>query len=187
MSELFWHHFRLVLFCALLFSRLADIGTTYLVSPQLKLEANPIARRLGWWYAWASLLIAFFAYVGTGIAVAALVASLLVSASNASRIWVSRAIGESELHLFSVRAAAKAKPSSAVASMLMSSFLIALFAGVIFVFYPDQNDWGYWLGYGVMLYAIITATYNPLAFFRARRLFSAMEGVVKPASDPKAA
>jgi hypothetical protein len=184
----FFHHLHFALFCALLFARLTDIGTTYLASPKLKLEANPVVRRLGWWYAWATLLIAFIAYVYPALAVAALVASLMVSASNAKFIWVSRTIGEEELHSFNVRAAVRAKPALAVASMLMSSFFIALLAAVMFLFYPNPNhDWGYWLAYGVMAYAIIGAIYNPLAFFRARRSFSAMEAEVKAATNPKAA
>jgi hypothetical protein len=32
----------------LLIARLGDVGSTYLLSPTLKLEANPIMRRLRW-------------------------------------------------------------------------------------------------------------------------------------------
>lgn len=46
------------LLCALiLISRLGDIGSTYLITPKLKLEANPILRKLGWWFAIASVLV----------------------------------------------------------------------------------------------------------------------------------
>jgi hypothetical protein len=32
----------------LLLARIGDVGSTYLISPTLKLEANPIIRRLRW-------------------------------------------------------------------------------------------------------------------------------------------
>jgi hypothetical protein len=42
----------------LLLSRLGDIGSTYLITPTLKLEANPIVRRLKWRFAAVTILAA---------------------------------------------------------------------------------------------------------------------------------
>ena len=51
MSRFFAESFEHALCGLILLSRLADIGTTSLITPQLKLEANPIMRRLGWRFA----------------------------------------------------------------------------------------------------------------------------------------
>jgi hypothetical protein len=46
------------LLCALiLVARLGDIGSTYLVTPNLLLEANPVVRKLRWPFALATLLL----------------------------------------------------------------------------------------------------------------------------------
>ena len=62
MREFLMRHLVHVVAFATLISRLGDIGTTYLVSPTLRVEANPIARRLGWRYIFATALIALMPY-----------------------------------------------------------------------------------------------------------------------------
>jgi hypothetical protein len=42
----------------LLLARIGDVGSTYLISPTLKLEANPIIRRLRWPFAGITILVA---------------------------------------------------------------------------------------------------------------------------------
>jgi hypothetical protein len=41
----------------LLLARLGDIGSTYLATPNLKLEANVLARRFKWPFAWLTVLL----------------------------------------------------------------------------------------------------------------------------------
>ena len=53
-------------------SRIADVLSTYLVTPTLKLEANSIARRFGWWYALLTILIGFVPYVSPALGVVVL-------------------------------------------------------------------------------------------------------------------
>ena len=87
-------HFEHVLCGLILFSRLGDILTTYLVTPTLRLEANPIVRKLRWPFAVVTLLVCLVAYFNTGIGVTVLITSLLVSASNATKVWSARTMGE---------------------------------------------------------------------------------------------
>jgi hypothetical protein len=42
-----WTNFDHVLAALLLISRLGHIGTTYLITPTLRLEANPVVRKIG--------------------------------------------------------------------------------------------------------------------------------------------
>jgi hypothetical protein len=46
----------------LLLARIGDVGSTYLISPALKLEANPIIRRLRWPFAGITILVAAIPY-----------------------------------------------------------------------------------------------------------------------------
>ena len=86
-----WHIGIEDLLCALvLLSRLGDIGSIYLVSPTLNLEANSIARRLGWEFAWSSLLVCLIPYYSAPASIVVLVPSFMVSASNSMKIWFAR-------------------------------------------------------------------------------------------------
>src|SRR5437867_966894 len=100
MREYIYNNVKLehLLCVVILLSRLGDIGSTYLITPKLKLEANPIARKLGWGFAVATLLLCFVPYYSTALGIIVLIPSLMVSAANASKIWFVRAYGESEYH-----------------------------------------------------------------------------------------
>ena len=55
-------NFTHVLFVLLLVARLGDVGTTFLATPRLRLEANPIARKFGWPFALLTLGVCFLPY-----------------------------------------------------------------------------------------------------------------------------
>ena len=172
-----------VLCALLLLSRIGDIGTTYLVTPNLILEANPIARKLGWPFALLTLGACLLPYVDLQFAVSALVAFFLVSASNAGKIWVARTIGEQAYAAFALDLARRSKLSHALLSIAASTFFVALAGGTILLFYPSEEEWGFWLGLGVLIYAAAKCFYGTLAMirlFRRAALTLAGEGVAPP-------
>ena len=79
-----------------LLSRIGDVVSTRLVTPTLRLEANPIVRRLGWRFAATTLVIAVVPYFLLPLGVVVLTTSLLVAGSNLSRGWLVHALGEAE-------------------------------------------------------------------------------------------
>src|SRR5215510_12721276 len=83
-----------ILCALLLIARIGDVATTFLITPNLILEANPIVRTLGWRFALLTLGACLLPYVHVPMAVAGLVTFLMVSASNARRVWFVRSIGE---------------------------------------------------------------------------------------------
>jgi hypothetical protein len=166
-----------VLCALLLLSRIGDIGTTYLVTPNLILEANPIARKLGWPFALLTLGACLLPYVDMQFAVSALVAFLLVSASNASKIWIARTIGEQAYAAFALDLARRSKLSHALLGLAATTFFVALAGGTILLFYPSEEEWGFWLGLGVLLYAGAKGLYGALATIRLfRRAASPLAG-----------
>jgi hypothetical protein len=190
MREYIMSHFKLEhLLCGLiLISRIGDIGSTYLVTPSLKLEANPIARKLGWKFAWLTLLVCLVPYYSTALGVVVLVPSLLVSASNTSKIWFIRAYGESEYQALVRRLAKGSKLSHALAAVMASALFIALAALVLLFLCPDQTrDWGYWFGIGLMTYAFAIALHQSLAFVRSFRTARQDQDSISRSSPPKAA
>lgn len=155
-----------VLCALLLISRIGDVATTYLMTPNLVLEANPMARQSGWPFAIFTLLACLLPYVSLPLAVAALIVFLLVSASNAQKIWFARTIGEKAYFELLMDVARKSRLSHALLPITASSFFIALAGGTVLLFYPAPSEWGYWLGIGILLYAGAMLLYGCLGTIR---------------------
>jgi len=167
MREFIVSNFEHGLFALILVSRLGDIGTTYLITPKLKLEANPIARKLGWWFGALTVLVCIVPYYSTALGVAVLVPSLLISSSNTAKIWFVRAYGESEYYELLHRLARTSKFSHAITGTILSALFIALAGLVLLFFYPDPiHDWGYWVAMGFLIYSVVIGLYGCLYFAR---------------------
>ena len=89
-----------ILCVVILIGRIGDIGSTYLVTPGLRLEANPVARKLRWPFALLTVLVCLVPYWNTPLAVPIAVTSLVVTAENLRFGWIARALGEDELLAF---------------------------------------------------------------------------------------
>jgi hypothetical protein len=168
-----YDNLRPVLCGLLLLSRIGDIGTTYLVTPNLMLEANPIVRKLGWPFALLTLGACLLPYVHIPSAVTALIMFLFVSASNAGKIWIVRTMGERVYAALLLDLARRSRLSHALLGVAAAAFFVAVAGGTIVLFYPSDEEWGFWLGLGVLLYAFAVWFYGTLAtlqlFRRASR------------------
>jgi hypothetical protein len=149
-------------------SRAADVWTTYLVSPTLKLEANPVARCFGWKFALLTILVGLIPYASPPLGVVVLTASFLVAASNASKIVMARAIGEDELAALSRRVILATPPWPGLLFLVMPAIFIAVLGGVLLFFYPQASEWGYNFGFGMLVYAGAMFVWYPLRYFRIR-------------------
>lgn len=166
----------------LLLARLGDVGSTYLATPKLKLEANPIARHLKWPFAWLTVLLALLPYYSLALGIIVLVASLLVCASNFSKLWLMRAMGEVEYHEIITKFAAKAHVSSAILFILMPAVCVSTIGLLLLHFYPNPNEhWGFYFAYGFFGYALAIGIWGPLAFLRFRK-----EGMANTSLNPDA-
>ncbi len=169
MFEFAYRHLNHVIAALLFVSRLGDIGSTYLITPTLRLEANPIVRRLGWRFAIATLAVCVVPYFSVPLGVMMLVPSLMISASNSARVWMARTLGEMETKALMVGIAGRSRLSHALAAVLASAAFSALLGVVVLLFYPDAGeDWGFWIGAGIIVYAASIAIYGTLYM---RRLF----------------
>ena len=154
----------------ILISRLGDIGSTYLASPNLELESNTVIRRWRWPFAILTILVFVTPYWDIGSGIVIMVASLLVAASNSSKIWLIRAMGETEYFALMVRMAGRAKPvPSLIYSLMPALFMTILGETVIFLYPSEKTDLGYHVGLGIVGYALVVAIYGPLTFLRYRK------------------
>jgi len=160
---------QFILIVLLLVARLGDIGSTWLATPELKLESNPIVRRLRWWYAWATLLLCLVPLVSLGASVALLVASLLVTSSNLSKGWLMRALGEDGYLFLMHEAATRSSLPVALAFTLGSAAAVAFVGWLALVTSGGEESWGYWGATGILIYAGAIAFYGAVSVVRLYR------------------
>ena len=154
----------------ILVSRLGDIGSTYLASPNLELESNSVIRRLRWPFAALTILVFIIPWWDVGSGIVIMVASLLVAASNSSKLWLIRAMGETEYRMLMVRMAARARPVPSVIFSLMPALFMSILGGTVMFLYPSEDtDLGYHVGLGILGYALVVAFYGPTTFLRYRK------------------
>ena len=165
-----------VIAALLLLARLGDIGSTYLATPNLLMESNPVARRLRWPFAVATLFIALLPYWLLPAGIMILVASLLVTASNFGKVWLIRAMGEAEYYNFVCRLAAQSHPALPLLFTTLSALATATLGGVLLLFYPSEAEAAYWVAQGFIVYAFVAVVWGGYGYLRLRRLGRNMAG-----------
>lgn len=149
-------------------SRIADVWTTYLVTPTLKLEANSLARRFGWPFALLTIPVGFIAYLSPAVGVIVLTTSFMVAASNAAKIVTAKALGENELAALSRRVILATPPWPGLLYMLLPGIFVAVLGFSLLYFYPLGSQWGYYFALGMLTYALAIFIWYPLGYFRVR-------------------
>jgi hypothetical protein len=168
---------KITLAILILLSRLGDIGSTYLASPNLELESNSLIRRLRWPFAVLTIFVFIIPWWDVGSGIVILVASLLVAASNSSKLWLIRAMGESEYRALLARMAASAKVFPSLVFSLMPALFMSILGSTLMYLYPSETtDPGYHVGLGIVGYALVVAWYGPLTFLRYRKAGMTQQG-----------
>lgn len=152
-----------------LLARIGDVVSTRLATPRLRLEANALVRRLGWPFACATLLVALVPYAHHGAGIAVLTASLLVTASNLSRGWTARALGEEEYFALLLRAARRSRRAEALAFAMGSAGCVALLGVLLLAFSGGSTTWAYWFGFGMVIYALAIGLHGSSFIIRVFR------------------
>jgi hypothetical protein len=161
---------KITLAALILLSRLGDIGSTYLASPNLELESNSVIRYLRWPFAVLTILVFIIPWWDVGSGIVIMVASFLVAASNSSKLWLIRAVGESDYRALLVRMAAGARLYPSLVFSLMPAFFMGMLGASVMYLYPSEStDPGYHVGLGIVGYALVVAWYGPLTFLRYRK------------------
>jgi hypothetical protein len=153
-----------------LVARLGDIGSTYLATPRLVLEANPIARRLGWPFAILTLLVAFIPYFNTAAGVLVLVPSLLVASRNFGSIWLVRGIGEDRMLALQIEAARRRRFLEAFLCGLAESVFMAVAGALLMVLSGGPRRWSFVFALGVLIWAVALLVHRTAHLRRIFRL-----------------
>ncbi len=165
-------------YCALLAvcaaARAADFLSTWIATPRLVLEGNPLAKRLGW--RWGAVVngvvcLAFAAWPLAALMIAT--TSLLVAARNFQSAWLMRVLGEEGYRNWYVERLRQTPLPLYLACLAGQTFLVGAI-GVALVWFAPQTTPPVPLaiGLGLVAYAIAVAFYTSLAAYRIRRSFS---------------
>ncbi len=150
----------------LVFARGMDFLSTWFATPNLALEANPLAKRLGWkWGIAFNLLLCLAAAHWPLAGLIVTTTSLLVAARNFKSAWLMRALGEADYSLLVGDAMNRSSRRSFLISVLGETLLFGLVGGAVVL----SSEWPsvpLAVGLGMAAYAVAVAFYSLLAVWR---------------------
>ncbi len=157
----------------LAFSRGMDFLSTWVATPHLVLEGNPIAKWLGWkWGAVVNVVLVTSLALWPLSAIVVSTASLLVAARNFQSAWLMRTMGEEGYRDWYVQRAAET-PITLYLSCLAGNTLPTLLVGAAVVWFSATRDYALLvptgIGMGIIAYAVAVIVFTLLSVWRSRR------------------
>lgn len=165
----FGSRFYWVFLAMLVFARGADFLSTWVATPNLVLEGNPIAKKLGWKLGIlvnVVLCLAFAAWPLSAIAIAT--TSCLVAARNFQSAWLMRSLGEEHYRDWYVERLQQARLPIYLFCLSGNIFLTGGVGVALMLFYGGSLI-PFAIGLGIVAYAAAVAVYTLLSVWRIRR------------------
>jgi len=154
----------------LIFSRGMDFLSTWVATPNLVLEGNPIAKKLGWkWGLAVNAALCLGLAIWPVPAVVIGTASVLVAARNFQSAWLMRSLGEQRYRDWHVARIQETRVSVYLFCLFGQTLLTAAVGGAV-IYFSDRG--GQWvppaIGMGIVAYAVAVAFYTLLAMWKMR-------------------
>lgn len=159
-----------VLLLLLCFSRGMDILSTWVATPGLVLEGNPIAKWLGW--KWGLPLNAILCLVFALWPLPAIIistTSVLVAARNFQSAWLMRSLGEEYYRAWHVARIRETRPSLYLFCLFGQTLLTGGVGLALLYFSSPDLLVPTAIGMGIIAYAFTVAFYTLLSVWRLRR------------------
>ena len=153
----------------LLFSRGMDFLSTWIATPNLELEANPLARRLGW--KWGIPLNGVLCVVFAGWPLPAIIictTSVLVASRNFQVAWLMRTAGEEAYRTWILQRLEDTPPVLFVSCVLAQTVLVGVL-GLILSAFSARQLVPFGIGVGIVAYALAVGAFSLIAVWRNRR------------------
>ena len=158
----------------LLVSRGMDVLSTWVATPNLVLEGNPIAKKLGWRWGLPinlgfALILAFWPLPAIVISTT----SVLVAARNFQSAWLMRSLGEQAYRDWHVERIQETRVTLYLFCLAGNTLLTAGVGGAVIYFSKTASGMPlvpFAIGVGIMAYAAAVAFYTLLAIWRMRRM-----------------
>jgi hypothetical protein len=159
----------------LVFARGMDFLSTWIATPNLVLEGNPLAKKLGWKWGLALnvvLCVALAAWPLSAIVVAT--ASVLVAARNFQSAWLMHSLGEEIYRQWHVERVRETR-ITVYLLCLAGNTLLTAGIGMALIYFSDLRRVPFAIGMGMVAYAVAVAFYTLLAIWRIRRAAKKLE------------
>ena len=153
----------------ILVGRLGDVLSTLFVTPNMALEGNPVARRFKWPTMVGGFALCIVPYFDILLAIMVAVPSLLVTASNLSRGWMARALGEREVEAIILRAVARGSLATTLEMVWTAAVFVLLAAGLLVWLSWGGDDVALYFALGLGLYGLAVAIHGSFFFIRVFR------------------
>lgn len=158
-----------LLLSVLLVARAMDFLSTWIATPNLLLEANPVARKLGWrWGVIVNLVICGAFAVWPLPAIVISTTSILVAARNLQAAWLMRSLGEHEYRSWMAARLGETPWGLYLFCLVVQAVLIAS-VGACLMYFSDLRLVPFAVGGGIVTYAVAVAFYSMLSVWRLRR------------------
>jgi hypothetical protein len=150
----------------LILGRSMDFLSTWVATPNLVLEANPIARKMGWRVG----LIVNAAVCGTCAtwplpSVAITTTSLLVAARNFQSAWLMRSMGEWEYRIW-MSERIQTSPRFLFYFCLLAQTSLVGIVGTVLVYFSGLLLVPFGIGVGMITYAFAVLAYSLISVWR---------------------
>lgn len=152
----------------LVFARSCDLASTWLATPHLQLEANPISAWLGWRRGIILnivLCLLLARHVVPGVMLTT--TSVLVAARNLENAWLMRSMGESAYQSWMALQLHRTH-ASLVLGCYWGNGLLYFLLGLAIIFF-SPNVIALSIGFGVLGYAFAVVTFTSLSIWRSKR------------------
>ena len=158
-----------IMLALLLFARSMDFLSTWIATPNLVLEGNPLAKRLGWrWGILANLALSIGLAFWPLPAIVICTTSALVAARNFQSAWIMRSLGEISYRDWHVERFRRTHFGIYLLCLFGQTALTALVGAAVIYF----SAWTITvaIGLGIVAYAVAVLFYTLLSVWRMRRL-----------------
>ncbi len=153
----------------LLIARGADFLSTWIATPGMVLEGNPIARRLGWrWGTLVNLSVCVLLAAWPWAAITVATTSLLVAARNLQYAWLMRTLGEEDYRDWYVHHI-RQTPLPLYLFCLLGQVVLTAAVGIAIVLFDNGSTIVLPIGVGILAYALAVLVFSLLALWRIRR------------------
>jgi hypothetical protein len=160
-----------LLFLMLLVARGMDFLSTWVATPNMVLEGNPIAKRLGWrWGIPVNLALCFLFAFWLLPAIVISTTSVLVAARNFQSAWLMRSLGEQLYRDWHVERVQETSVTLYLFCLFAQTALIAgVGAAIIYFSNWEREPVLLAIGMGIIAYAAAVALFTMLSIWRLRR------------------
>ncbi len=147
-----------------------DFLSTWVATPNMVLEGNPLAKKLGWKWGIPLNLVLCFAFAFWPLpAIVISTTSVLVAARNFQSAWLMRSLGEQLYRDWHVERVQETSVTLYLSCLFAQTALTAGVGAALIFFAGEREPVVLAIGLGIIAYALAVAFYTLLGIVRLRR------------------